>query len=111
MSLIWQDFKDAYSNKYLLKWSIWWAFATCGNFQVGNFIQPLWENIAPMDETETLYNGAVEATQTLLSKSHVEVKVLQNLMGMSIGKLGEYLGFNDVISMNAIDIGGSSIFR
>ncbi|XP_042890342.1 thiamine transporter 1-like isoform X1 [Penaeus japonicus] len=67
MSLIWQDFKDAYSNKYLLKWSIWWAFATCGNFQVGNFIQPLWENIAPMDETETLYNGAVEATQTLLS--------------------------------------------
>ena len=39
--LLWSDFKDAYSNKYLLKWSIWWAFATCGNFQVGNFIQPL----------------------------------------------------------------------
>ncbi|KAK8733227.1 hypothetical protein OTU49_006535, partial [Cherax quadricarinatus] len=64
---IWNDFKSAYSNKYLLKWSIWWAFATCGNFQVGNYIQPLWESIAPMDENENLYNGAVEASQTLLS--------------------------------------------
>ncbi|CAL4187848.1 unnamed protein product, partial [Meganyctiphanes norvegica] len=64
---LWTDFKDAYSNTYLLKWSIWWAFATCGNFQVGNYIQPLWESIAPMAETENLYNGAVEATQTALS--------------------------------------------
>ncbi|XP_045584777.2 thiamine transporter 2 [Procambarus clarkii] len=64
---IWDDFKSAYSNKYLLKWSIWWAFATCGNFQVGNYIQPLWESIAPMNDNENLYNGAVEAAQTLLS--------------------------------------------
>ncbi|XP_068239542.1 thiamine transporter 1-like [Palaemon carinicauda] len=67
MKLIWSDFKSAYTNKYLLKWSVWWAFATCGNFQVGNFIQPLWETIAPMDDTEVLYNGIVEAASTLLS--------------------------------------------
>lgn len=66
--LVWEDFKLAYSNKYLLKWSVWWAFATCGNFQVGNFIQPLWQEIAPMEDTEHLYNGVVEAAQTLLSK-------------------------------------------
>lgn len=67
IKLIWSDFKSAYSNKYLLKWSIWWAFATCGNFQVGNFVQPLWETIAPMGDTDVLYNGIVEAASTLLS--------------------------------------------
>ncbi|KAK7068803.1 hypothetical protein SK128_003851 [Halocaridina rubra] len=67
LSIIWRDFKSAYSNKYLLKWSIWWAFATCGNFQVGNYIQPLWETIAPMEDAEMLYNGIVEAAATLLS--------------------------------------------
>lgn len=67
LQLMWDDFQVAYSNKYLLKWSIWWAFATCGNFQVGNYIQPLWEKVRPVEEGETLYNGAVEAIQTLLS--------------------------------------------
>ncbi|KAK3870342.1 hypothetical protein Pcinc_024420 [Petrolisthes cinctipes] len=65
--LLWEDFKLAYSNKYLVKWSVWWAFATCGNYQVGNFIQTLWQELAPMDENTHLYNGLVEATQTLLS--------------------------------------------
>lgn len=50
----------------MLKWSIWWAFATCINFQVGNYIQPLWESILPFQSNETLYNGAVEATSTFL---------------------------------------------
>ncbi|MPC43054.1 Thiamine transporter 2 [Portunus trituberculatus] len=67
LMLMWDDFQVAYSNKYLLKWSVWWAFATCGNFQVGNYIQPLWEQVQPVEEGETLYNGAVEAIQTLLS--------------------------------------------
>ncbi|XP_063868596.1 thiamine transporter 2-like [Scylla paramamosain] len=67
LTLMMDDFKVAYSNKYLLKWSVWWAFATCGNFQVGNYIQPLWEQVLPVEKGETLYNGAVEATQTLLS--------------------------------------------
>ncbi|XP_076039803.1 thiamine transporter 1-like [Oratosquilla oratoria] len=61
------DFVSAYTNSHLLKWSIWWAFATCGNFQIGNYIQPLWQTIAPTKETDTIWNGAVEATQTLLS--------------------------------------------
>ncbi|XP_050735543.1 thiamine transporter 1-like [Eriocheir sinensis] len=67
LRLMWGDFKEAYTNKYLVKWSIWWAFATCGNFQVGNYIQPLWESVAPVGGEDHLYNGAVEATQTLLS--------------------------------------------
>ncbi len=39
----------------------------CGNFQVGNYIQPLWETIAPVGEAGegSIYNGAVEAITTL----------------------------------------------
>ncbi len=39
----------------------------CGYFQVLNYIQPLWETVAP-SETTTIYNGAVEASHTFLSK-------------------------------------------
>ena len=63
--LLWFDFKSSYSNAYMLKWSLWWAFAMCGYFQVLNYIQPLWETIAPTETT--LYNGAVEAVHTFLS--------------------------------------------
>jgi hypothetical protein len=29
-----KDFKEAFGNKYILKWSLWWALGMCGNFQV-----------------------------------------------------------------------------
>ena len=41
----------------------------CGNFQVGNYIQPLWEEIKPAVDSDSpceLYNGAVEAVTTLI---------------------------------------------
>jgi thiamine transporter 2/3 len=56
-----RDFQQIYSNRYLLKWSLWWAFATCGEFQVGNNVQTLWEEI---DENKDL-NGYAQATATL----------------------------------------------
>jgi len=64
--LLWEDFRSAFTNPYLLKWSIWWAFALCGSLQVSNYIQSLWEVIDPI-ESASAYNGAVEATHTLLS--------------------------------------------
>ena len=65
-----EDFSAAFlKNTYVLKWSIWWALGTCGNFQVGNYIQPLWETIQPStgENTENvhIWNGAVEAATTL----------------------------------------------
>lgn len=62
--LLWLDFTTSYSTAYTLKWSLWWAFATCGFFQVLNYIQPLWEEVST---TDAMYNGAVEATHTFLS--------------------------------------------
>ena len=32
--LLRRDFVSSFSDPYIFKWSIWWALATCGNFQV-----------------------------------------------------------------------------
>lgn len=69
------ELRNSYINKHILKWSIWWAFATCGDFQIGNYIQPLWEEVLPSMQNYTfanesnqiqIYNGAVEASYTVL---------------------------------------------
>jgi thiamine transporter 2/3 len=65
--LFWEDFTTAFSDNYTLKWSLWWAFATCGFFQVVNYIQPLWEALEP--DSENVYNGAVEALHALLGNA------------------------------------------
>lgn len=65
--LLWIDFKASFSNAYMLKWSLWWAFAMCGYFQVLNYIQPLWETVTYSSGATNIYNGAVEALHTLLS--------------------------------------------
>lgn len=73
--LLWQDFTTAFSDRYTLKWSFWWAVAMCGYFQVGNYIQPLWETISPstsLDGHQTdIYNGGVAALQTFLSMNNI----------------------------------------
>ena len=32
--LLHRDFRAAYGQPYVLKWSLWWALGMCGNFQV-----------------------------------------------------------------------------
>ena len=43
--IIGSNVKNAYKNHYVVKWSFWFALATCGNFQIGNYIQSLWIDI------------------------------------------------------------------
>ncbi|XP_050305717.1 thiamine transporter 1-like [Anthonomus grandis grandis] len=62
---IWKHFKYAYSNKYTLKWSIWWSLSTCGFMQVQIYMQPLWTEIVN-DHELPIYNGYVEACCTIL---------------------------------------------
>ncbi len=63
------EFRASYSNKQLVKWSLWWAFATCGAHQVSNYIQTLWQVFfSESEETQvSIYNGAVHAVSTLVS--------------------------------------------
>ena len=63
----WRDFRKFYSNPFLLKWSIWWAFSMCGVLQVGNYVQSLWKAIADDTHTSHEYNGLVEAVAQLSS--------------------------------------------
>jgi len=72
VSDMWKDFKKFYFEQPMLfKWSLWWAFATCGVLQVGNYVQNLWKHIEELPGNEHalqnrhLYNGAVEATATI----------------------------------------------
>ncbi|XP_078039069.1 thiamine transporter 2 [Augochlora pura] len=63
-ALLWKDFKQAYSNGHIVKWSLWWSFSTCGYLQVTSYIQLLWQTaVSPQDK---IYNGAVEALYTII---------------------------------------------
>ncbi|XP_066587362.1 thiamine transporter 1-like [Prorops nasuta] len=62
--LLWTDFWSAYTNVHVIKWSAWWAFATCGYLQVATYMQLIWIDIAK-DRAE-IYNGAVDAMYTII---------------------------------------------
>ncbi|XP_076137793.1 thiamine transporter 1 [Alosa pseudoharengus] len=61
---LWRDFLQCYSTPGLLRWSLWWALATCGYNQILNYVQVLWEHIEPSSNF-TVYNGGVEAASSL----------------------------------------------
>lgn len=67
LRMLFDDFLQCYRCRPLLAWSVWWALATCGYFQVVNYAQALWENICPSSDYE-IYNGYVETLSTLLGK-------------------------------------------
>ncbi|KAJ8940041.1 hypothetical protein NQ314_010873 [Rhamnusium bicolor] len=58
-------FTNSFSNKYILKWSLWFSLSMCGFIQVYTYIQPLW-TVTVDDPNESIYNGAVEAVLTVL---------------------------------------------
>ena len=62
-----KDLNKFYSNLYLLKWSIWWALATCGVLQVENYAQNLWKQIAEDSGQSHEFNGLVQALTTFFS--------------------------------------------
>ena len=67
VAFAWRDFRKFYSNPFLLKWSVWWAFSMCGVLQVGNYVQSLWKAIAEETHQSHEYNGLVEAVAQLSS--------------------------------------------
>ncbi|KAL4648507.1 Thiamine transporter 2-like [Arapaima gigas] len=63
--LLWRSFLQSYTSKKLVYWSLWWALATMGYFQIFNYIQLLWNHIEPSGSS-LVYNGGVEAITTLV---------------------------------------------
>ncbi|CAG5934379.1 unnamed protein product [Menidia menidia] len=46
LRMLFRDFVQCYKCRPLLAWSVWWALATCGYFQIVNYAQALWEGLA-----------------------------------------------------------------
>ncbi|XP_028320717.1 solute carrier family 19 member 3b [Gouania willdenowi] len=63
--LLWQSFRESYSSRRLIYWSLWWALATAGYVQVFNYIQLMWDHIES-SATSSIYNGGVEAACSLV---------------------------------------------
>ncbi|GJQ66880.1 hypothetical protein Trydic_g7903 [Trypoxylus dichotomus] len=61
-SVMWKHFKESYSDKYVLRWSVWWALATAGFLQVQAYIQALWQELG---DYEPGYNGFVVTALTI----------------------------------------------
>lgn len=68
-ALLWKHFVQAYTNYRVIKWSIWWALATCGYLQVINYIQLLWKTAVESDDK--IYNGAVDFIYAIVGKEDV----------------------------------------
>eukprot|EP00042_Codosiga_hollandica_P032645 m.210838 g.210838 ORF g.210838 m.210838 type:complete len:451 (-) comp53966_c0_seq5:38-1390(-) len=65
LTSLWQTFLECYRNKNIRRWCIWWILATCGDFQVENYMSNLWEEISPSMGNSDVYNGGVTAAATL----------------------------------------------
>lgn len=65
-ALLWKHFVQAYTNYRVVKWSLWWALATCGYMQVLNYIQLLWKTAVKSDKE--IYNGAVDFIYAIVGK-------------------------------------------
>lgn len=73
----WRDFKIAYCNRYVLRWSLWWSIAFAVYLQIGVYTESLWKAIE--DEThEHNFNGAIDASHALLSK--IKTEILKHLL-------------------------------
>lgn len=79
-------FIESFKNRYVLKWSIWWALATCGFIQVQVYMQPLWFEIQQGTDY-VAYNGAVEAILTLIGFLGALLVGVLNINWKHIGEL------------------------
>jgi len=76
--LLWKDFKEAYSNTYVLIWSLYWAAEKAGNYQIVTYYKSMLQEKLPDEEgKDDNFNGAVQAIQCVLSEYF---KVLRNII-------------------------------
>ncbi|XP_061430493.1 uncharacterized protein LOC133356811 isoform X2 [Lethenteron reissneri] len=57
------------SSPSLCSWCAWWVFGMAGYYMVLYYVQLLWDEVEPSRDNPRVYNGATEATSTLLSEA------------------------------------------
>ncbi|XP_044726643.1 thiamine transporter 1 [Chrysoperla carnea] len=85
-TLLWQHFTTSYSSYHVLKWSFWWALATCGYTQVCAYMQVFWGDIVGENDHQ-IYNGGVEALLTILSATAALVAGILTVNWTKYGEL------------------------
>ena len=79
VSFLWQEAYHSYSSLYIIKWSFWVIISTCINYQVGNYIQPLWEEIMPSTNSSGFYTksfGSTNVRQSLHSFQRKYISII-----------------------------------
>ncbi|XP_050425167.1 thiamine transporter 2-like [Adelges cooleyi] len=68
LARLWNDFKNSYSDPYVVKLCFWWALAYGAYVQVYTYINVLYTYTLDLnnDSEFTLYNGAAESLNTLI---------------------------------------------
>ncbi|CAJ0581851.1 unnamed protein product, partial [Mesorhabditis spiculigera] len=77
-----KELKGIYSQSFLVKWSLWWAMASCAYFQVGNYSQTLWGSV----HGKKVWNGITEAICPLIA---IPVVLLMQKVEVDWKKWGE----------------------
>ncbi|VDL70074.1 unnamed protein product [Nippostrongylus brasiliensis] len=90
-STLLRDLKTIYGNLVMLKWSLWWALASCAYFQISNYIQTLWGTIVSL--CLALCSLANALLLLLLSQTH-------NLFVMYAGYIGYRLIYETMITIS-----------
>ena len=102
--LLWQHLVQAYTNIYVIKWSFWWAFSTCGYLQIVSYSQAIWQTAVEKDAP--IYNGAVEAMYTIISKYfYTFYQVNRQKMGKN-GHKSRRRNFGDISKFHSLGIPG-----
>nr|XP_057936016.1 thiamine transporter 2-like isoform X5 [Doryrhamphus excisus] len=73
--LLWQSFRESYSSRHLIYWSLWWALATAGYTQILNYIQLMWNHIEP-SATSSVYNGGTMMTIIFVDEATLRLDIV-----------------------------------
>lgn len=65
------EVRGALKRPNLRLWSLWWVLNSTGYYLVLFYVHILWNKVGLVTESKHIYNGAVEAASTLLSKTFV----------------------------------------
>lgn len=58
-TLLWTHFRNAYTNRKVLQWSLWYAVGLCGYLQVISYVQLVWKDIEPSPDVRCSSNVLV----------------------------------------------------
>uniref|UniRef100_A0A914YRE9 Uncharacterized protein n=1 Tax=Panagrolaimus superbus TaxID=310955 RepID=A0A914YRE9_9BILA len=91
-------------NETVLIWSIWWALASCGTFQISNYVQTLWARL--QNDGQFVGNGMVECVNTLLGAI---ITFYLQYIKFEWKKYGEFIFFTSSLAISISLLGMSEI--